>query len=182
MVHLSLMIVFFALLAQFLLHQSQTFCTLCRPELMFAEVSWDPSVFRPVLDDWLEAELRMHSGNMQWGLSITMLWNDKALMWLLLFPIPIFHLSRCIKISFYGMPFLVSRLLQNLLFICEELVKTLGAFNVNKAWSCLAVKLKLNLGLPEVSCSAQSLLADGPSFDKGQIEFHWHLFPFAEVL
>lgn len=40
---------------------------------MFAEVSWDPSVFRPVLDDCLEAELRMHSGNMQWGLSITML-------------------------------------------------------------------------------------------------------------
>lgn len=67
------------------------------------------------------------------------------------FPVPMFHLSRCIKISFYGMPSLVSRLLQNLLFICKELVKALGAFNVNKARSCLAVKTKFNLGLSEVS-------------------------------
>lgn len=40
-------------------------------------------------------------------------------------------------------------------------MKTIGALGVNKAWSCLAVKVKLNLGLSEVSCWARSLLAVG---------------------
>lgn len=181
MVHLSFIVVLFVLRAQFLIHQSQTFCTLCRPELTLAEVSWDPSARCQFLMTGLKLNFIC---TQECAVGIE---HYHALKWqgphmAASFPVPMFHLSRCIKISFYGMPSLVSRLLQNLLFICKELVKTLGAFNVNKAWSCLAVKMKFNLGLSEVSCLAWSLLADGPSFDKGRIEFHWHLFPFAERL
>lgn len=46
-------------------------------------------------------------------------------------------------------------------------MKTIDAFDVTKAWPCLAGKVKLNLGLSEVSCWALSSPAGGPTFQKG---------------
>lgn len=46
-------------------------------------------------------------------------------------------------------------------------MKTIDAFDVNKPWPCLAEKMKLNLGLSEVSCWALSSSAGGPTFQKG---------------